>query len=379
MASNFLIPQVVQRVGWATPFIGLVAIGGCTSLLVITCCPAKPAEAVSELRKSDSESSFQKSGGIQEVGKWMQDPLIQALVLGMYASGVANAFLFSFVATLFVEGFGAEIAELGMLTTAAPLGNSMCCVLSGLLADYLISSRMWLPHQCRQLMQAVGTAVPAVSLLMLCRTESTVSAAILVTLWMSSHGFQTSGLTAMLHDVAHARASELFAIGNVFSKFAGVMAGPLISRIARSWGWHCVLFIICLHYVAAGTLLVALMPRAEATSRLFTHPCYEEAEMSPASDADSPASPLLLKRNKLGLSIKVSEASPRPAEANDAPRPWTAKAVMVGTAERLLQAADHMTDPSSPYLPGGPMSKDRPDLFSPKYATLRKRQIAKAE
>lgn len=146
----------------------------------------------------------------------------------MFASGAANAFLYSFVPTLFVEAYGASLEQLGFLTFAAPLGNSVCCVLSGILADSLVKHMR--PYQVRMIMQSLGTAVPALCLLATCQLKSQLGAAVTVTLWMASHGFQTSGITALLHDVAHARASELFAMGNVASKFAGILAGPLVSR-----------------------------------------------------------------------------------------------------------------------------------------------------
>merc|ERR1719160_1077886 len=112
-----------------------------------------------------------------------------------------------------------------------------------MISEYLIS-KQWQAHRCRMLMQSIGTLVPAASLLMLSGTDSTPTAATLVTIWMASHGFQTSGLTVMFHDVAGPRASELFAIGNVFSKFAGITSGPAISQLSRRLGWEIILLII---------------------------------------------------------------------------------------------------------------------------------------
>ena len=115
----------------------------------------------------------------------------------------------------------------------------------------------------------LGTVLPAMCLVMICRLESRFSVSILLTLWMGTHGFQTSGLTALFHDVAHTRASELFAIGNVFSKFAGILAGPMFSRNAALWGWKCVLCGLAIHYVMSGLVLISLMHRSKQASRLF--------------------------------------------------------------------------------------------------------------
>jgi hypothetical protein len=209
-----------------------------------------------------------KHKALDEMFLWVQDPLVMALVFAMYASGIANGFLYTFIPTLFVEAYGVKVSELGWLTTAAPLGNAVCCVLSGVLSDYLIS-KQWKPYRCRMLMQSIGTLVPALALLVLSCTESVLLAAVLVTLWMASHGFQTSGLTVMFHDVAGPRASELFAIGNVFSKFAGILSGPFTSCLSRRVGWGCILLVIMVHYVLSAIVLVSRMSRTEQTKRLF--------------------------------------------------------------------------------------------------------------
>ena len=104
----------------------------------------------------------------------------------------------------------------------------------------------------------------------ICSSESRFSVSILLTLWMGTHGFQTSGLTALFHDVAHTRASELFAIGNVFSKFAGILAGPMFSRNAALWGWKCVLCGLSVHYAMSGIVLISLMHRSKEAGKLFS-------------------------------------------------------------------------------------------------------------
>ncbi|CAJ1375901.1 unnamed protein product [Effrenium voratum] len=281
MASNFLTPQLTQVFSWLVPFLLFAGLG-----LAITC-----SISLSTRPKPKAHGSSASSSGSSELLLWLREPLIPAIFLGMFASGAANAFLYSFVPTLFVEAYGASLEQLGFLTFAAPLGNSVCCVLSGILADSLVKHMR--PYQVRMIMQSLGTAVPALCLLATCQLKSQLGAAVTVTLWMASHGFQTSGITALLHDVAHARASELFAMGNVASKFAGILAGPLVSRFASTWGWNWILCIIALHYLVSGAVLVSLMPRSEEASKLFNiDTCKKEEQKdesgSPASsDAES--------------------------------------------------------------------------------------------
>jgi hypothetical protein len=194
----------------------------------------------------------------------------------------------------------------------------VCCVLSGLASDTLMASGLQ-RYRCRMLMQFIGTAAPALSLVLLCSCSSTAQAAVWVTVWMGTHGFQTSGLTAAFHDVAHSRASELFAVGNVFSKFACVCAGPLIGAISKSRGWSLVLGILCVHYVAAGVALVGFLCRSEESARLFSEgtaaPINEGAEkenvpeenMEAKEDDEVEQSTILVRRQKRNLSVTTMD------------------------------------------------------------------------
>jgi len=196
---------------------------------------------------------------------------VKAMILAMYASGVANAFLYSFIPTLFVEVYHVKITDLALLTTWAPLVNAGVCVLSGVMADQLIGQCSWPAHRCRMLMQFLGTAIPTLSLILFSIGAATNpgTAAVLVTAWMAAHGFQTSGLTASFHDVGKHRASELFAMGNVFSKLAGVMAGQVFSRVARAWSWEFVLFGIAVHYAVSGVVFVSFIGHATNTRQVI--------------------------------------------------------------------------------------------------------------
>mmetsp|Transcript_32264 Transcript_32264/g.74501 ORF Transcript_32264/g.74501 Transcript_32264/m.74501 type:complete len:475 (+) Transcript_32264:54-1478(+) len=257
MVSNFLTPQLADVLGWATPFFLFALLGACIASAIKLLPPTRPQQK-------------EQAGQTADWGEllvWSKEPLVIAMYLAMYASGVANAFIYSFVPTLFVEAYGAQVSDLGWLTSAAPLCNSVVCVLSGMLADRL--ARSWQTHRCRMLMQFLGTGLPAICLIAICNLESRLSVSIVLTLWMATHGFQTSGLTALFHDVAHARASELFSIGNVFSKFAGILAGPMFSRNAALWGWKCILCGLAVHYTLSGIVLISLMHRTKEASKLF--------------------------------------------------------------------------------------------------------------
>ena len=72
-----------------------------------------------------------------------------------------------------------------------------------------------------------------------------------------------------MHDVAKQRVSELFVIMNASSKLSGVLSAIMIRHVALLYGWGMVTNIVGLHYIVSGLFLVALMPQASNSSKLF--------------------------------------------------------------------------------------------------------------
>jgi len=127
-------------------------------------------------------------------------------------------------------------------------------------------------------MQLIGTLLPAVALLLLAqidmskgRAEANLGAAfILVTVAMTAHAAQASGVLALLHDIAGPRAAELFTIANMIHKLAGVIAPHIIRYISSGFGWDTVFLFTAAHYaVAAATLVPLLGQMDEVRVRLF--------------------------------------------------------------------------------------------------------------
>ncbi|CAK0841860.1 unnamed protein product [Prorocentrum cordatum] len=365
MASNFATPQAAELIS-ASPYVFFACVGLLTSALALLCIPCGSQAGP----QSGAEGGFGDT--LREASIWVQDPLIAALFFGMWANGLANAFLYTFVPTLFVEVYEASVVELGWLTMAAPLGNALCCVLSGIASDYLIA-RQWPTYSCRILMQSIGTAVPAVSLLGLYLCTHKVNAALCLAVWFASHGFQTSGLTVALHDVAHARASEFFAVGNVFSKLAGICAGPLVVYISRRWGWSLVLGIIGAHYAASGACLATLLGRVDQSARHFEQAATRlarhgttQGEEVPGPQGGEAAGPRPQRGRVAGLSITV------PPDETLESHPMSVE----GFFSRLADAA-FGKDPGSPLSPVFHHSPLRAEgaqrLLSPTFGARRRR------
>ena len=202
--------------------------------------------------------------------RWLQSPLIRSMLFSSATSGfIYNGFYATYLPSFFVEVYQAPIAELGYLTTAAPLANAAVCLGAGLFSDRLVSRHGWRTLEARRMMQGIGTLVPGLCMVGLAHARGAWEAAAVVTVWMAAHGFQAAGGHALLHDVAGHRASELFVVLNAAAKLTGVVAASAIRHIVAVWGWESLLYIVSLQYLLNGLFLVPLIRDTDAARKQF--------------------------------------------------------------------------------------------------------------
>lgn len=271
MLFTFVIPLVITLFGWQLPFAIVVFVS-------VAIFPLIRRLQMPQQSRSNSDATNHMNG--KELSDWCSEPLVLALFLGQYAMGFGYAFLINFVPTFFMEAFSVKVADLGWLLSAAPFLNATISVFSGFLVQHLSVHRFWPIYQCRMLMQTLGAGVPVASLLAISVTNNAKMAAVLFTMSFAFFGFQSSGQTATFHDVGKLRAGELFCLGNIFAKLAGVVGGQVIGWIGRSVGWKFVLLTVAVHYGASAAILVSLMPRIEQARRVIT----PDSEKPPSED-----------------------------------------------------------------------------------------------
>eukprot|EP00931_Biecheleriopsis_adriatica_P059955 TRINITY_DN35959_c0_g1_i1.p1 TRINITY_DN35959_c0_g1~~TRINITY_DN35959_c0_g1_i1.p1 ORF type:complete len:437 (+),score=76.73 TRINITY_DN35959_c0_g1_i1:30-1340(+) len=272
MVSNYITPLTVARISWVSPFLLFSACGLGAAGAVAT---SQPGSKQADKKASSSRSPLSI---LSDARLWLQDGLVRGVVITMYLTGVPSFGLVAFIPTLFLERYGLQLSELGMVTAAPPFAQVIVCFGCGALSDHLIRSGRLDTRGCRRLMQLIATAGPACSLLLLASTTSPMLAAVLVTTWLGSHSFWTAGCVALIHDVAKARAGEFFVLGNAFSKFAALLAAPLIRLVLRTFGWDCVLYLTALHYVVAALVLLPRMHDTERAARLFVTGVAEKTD-----------------------------------------------------------------------------------------------------
>ena len=271
--ANFLMPLFVKRIGGKLPLIGIAVVGILTAA-VLRASPPPPSTSVAPSASAPPLAQCHRDGAardVVDVVSWLGDPLIFAACFAFYFSGFAyNGIFGPFLPVVFLERFGVQTAELSMLTSTAPIGNALACVLCGVASDALIRRCGWRADRVRALMQLIGTVVPAAALWLLARTRDVRVACVLVTCAMTAHGAQASGVLALLHDIGGGRAAELFAVANSIHKFAGMLAALVIRHVSHHSGWDAVLQITAAHYLICAAALLPLMGRTrQARARIF--------------------------------------------------------------------------------------------------------------
>lgn len=198
---------------------------------------------------------------LAKMRKWFKEPLVQALLL---ASGSAYVFLLhNLTPTFAVDVYNIKVADQGWIITASPLLNVVVCVPGDIDADHQCFKRRWLTHQCRMLIQLLGTAVFAACIVELSMVSDTRVAAVLVTVRFAVHGFQIAGLHASLQHIGKLRASERFSMGNVISRFADILSGLASSRGATTLGWKTVLLVGAARCTVSGAYPVVFVNRSD--------------------------------------------------------------------------------------------------------------------
>lgn len=263
MLANYITPFAVSAISWVSPFFLFAGCGLCSSA-AMTMSQGRSAE-----QKQQTNTGRHPLSIISDAKVWLQDSLVLSVAANMYLVGVPSFGLVAFVPTLFVERYGLELSELGVVTAVPPLAQVVVCFATGAISDRIIASKLLDKQGCRRFMQAIALAGPTLSLCLLVQAQSAVWAAVLVTTWLGTHSFHTAGCIALIHDVAKSRAGEFFVLGNAFSKLAALTAAPLIRLILRSFGWNAVIYLTALHYAMAAIILLPRMGYVERAAVLF--------------------------------------------------------------------------------------------------------------
>ena len=295
MLASLLTPLVVRHSHWRLPFYCVALCGLAASATLVGGGGDRRSAGSSSTGVTGVAGGVGGVGGASVVGRgreaaasamrgaanvstdvtsWAADPVVRAMLVSLYVSGIALHGLQLFVPTLLVDRHAVHLDELGKLTAVPAAAQVAACFSCGWIADRL-TARGWLsPQQTRTAFQAIATLGPAAALLLLSSpavATTPAASTALVALWTGCASFSSAGIFALLHHVARARAGELFVVGNICSKLGALLAARLLQPMLHAVGWEVLLRVVALHYLVAAALLLPRMDkkRVDAAAQLF--------------------------------------------------------------------------------------------------------------
>uniref|UniRef100_A0A8C3SN41 Solute carrier family 17 member 4 n=1 Tax=Chelydra serpentina TaxID=8475 RepID=A0A8C3SN41_CHESE len=133
-----------------------------------------------------------------------------------------------------------DIRENGLLSALPYVGNWLGTIVSGLLADFLLSKHMFSTATVRKLFSVLGMMLPAVSLVAMSYVACDYTAAVVfLTLSMTVISMCGAGFNINQIDIAPRYAGFLLGVTNTFGTVSGIIA-PTADLLT---GWRNVFFV----------------------------------------------------------------------------------------------------------------------------------------
>ncbi|XP_054708769.1 uncharacterized protein LOC129218506 [Uloborus diversus] len=185
---------------------------------------------------------------IEFVNRWS----LWAIYIAHFSMNWTNYIIMQWLPTYLSRNLGANTEDISI--TAVPyLINSLCGVVSGHLADSLIS-RKWTILSVRRLMTSIGLIGPGLFLLLFTRVNNLLAAVIYVSISMGLCASNSAGHLSNHADLAPNHAGVTFAVSNTFATIPGILCGPLTAAlVTQSHGRWFPVFVLaaCVNFVGA--------------------------------------------------------------------------------------------------------------------------------
>ncbi|CAH1118633.1 unnamed protein product [Phaedon cochleariae] len=117
------------------------------------------------------------------------------------------------------------------LTAVPYIVNSIFGVISGHVADGLLSNKSWSVLNVRRLMTCIGLVGPALFLAIFCVVDHLAFALILVSISLGLSASNSAGHLSNHVDVAPNHAGTTFAISNTIATIPGILCGPVTASL----------------------------------------------------------------------------------------------------------------------------------------------------
>jgi len=177
---------------------------------------------------------------------------VWAIIVAHFCNNWGLFVLLSWLPSYFSSQLGVNLGAVWLYVAPPWIANFLGSNFAGWLADRMIA-RGWAVTRVRKLMQTVGFAGPAATLITLASVNDAVTAVILLTITLGLCGASFAGFASNHLDISPQHAGVIFGISNTAASIPGIVGVALTGYLVDLSGSFASAF-----YVTAGVLLFGL-------------------------------------------------------------------------------------------------------------------------
>lgn len=225
-----LFLQICPHLSWEACFYWFGTLG---FLWVVLWCALYPESAFGG---NDETIPLHMPKVVSRSLHWMDLILsrpLWAIYSAHFAMNYCSYIIMQWLPTYLSRSLGGDAHSISL--TAVPyVVNSICGVISGHVADGLLSKKNWSVLNVRRLMTCVGLVGPALFLAIFCVVDDLLFAVVLVSVSMGLSACNSAGHLSNHVDVAPNHSGTTFAISNTIATIPGILCGPVTAALVTA-------------------------------------------------------------------------------------------------------------------------------------------------
>jgi len=178
---------------------------------------------------------------------------VWAIIIAHFSNNWGLYVLLAWLPSYFSSQLGVNLRAVWLYISLPWIANFIMGNVAGWLADRMIASGYSVTF-VRKAMQVVGSGAPAIALVLLADTQSTLVAVTLLTLAIGLAAFSFAGFASNHLDISPRHAGAIFGISNTAGTLPGIIGVALTGFLVDATGSYASAF-----YVTAGVYLVGLL------------------------------------------------------------------------------------------------------------------------
>lgn len=169
-------------------------------------------------------------------GKIMISWPVWAIVVNNFTFHYALYVLMNWLPTYFDQGLHASLHSMGASKMAPYFGMFIICNVGGVIADYLITKRIFSITMTRKILNTVGFATSAVALVLTPMMKSITGVVLCASLTLGACALARAGFAVNHMDIAPRYAGIVMGVSNTAGTIAGVVGVAATGQLLEAFG-----------------------------------------------------------------------------------------------------------------------------------------------